>query len=77
MGCFDKILKSPLKNDNTCDENKQKYLIEFILTHSSIDLNDLAFVFVIWRTFYDVELTFVIWCHFCYLTFILQMCWFY
>lgn len=42
MGCFDEILELPHKNNINCEENKQKYLIEFILTHSSIDLNDLA-----------------------------------
>lgn len=42
MGCFTEALKAPHKNDIICKENKQKYIIEFILTHSSIDLNDLA-----------------------------------
>lgn len=42
MGCFTDALKAPHKNDLVCKENKQRYIIEFILTHSSIDLNDLA-----------------------------------
>ena len=42
MGCFDEILELPHKNNINCEEKKQKYLIEFILTHGSIDLNDLA-----------------------------------
>lgn len=42
MGCFTEALKAPHKNDIICKESKQKYIIEFILTHSRIDLNDLA-----------------------------------
>ena len=42
MGCFTEVLKSPLKNEIDYKKNKQRYMIEFILTHSSIDLNDLA-----------------------------------
>ena len=42
MGCFSEVLESQLKNDIACKSNKQNYLIEFILTHSNIDLHDLA-----------------------------------
>lgn len=42
MGCFSEVLEAPLKNDIAYNANKQSLLIEFILTHSSLDLNDLA-----------------------------------
>lgn len=42
MGCFTEALKAPHENDIIYKEKKQRHIIEFILTHSSIDLNDLA-----------------------------------